>query len=240
MSYAFSPAPTRSLAIAGSAPRFPVNRIFCVGRNYAAHAREMGQDAREPPFFFMKPAQAAVDASAPVAIAYPPHTKNFHHEIELVVAIGAGGAIVNALPTTDPVSDSGGAPNVGGIRPGPLTPVPNGTAAAGDATDEVVTGTLGDTLDGVRDAISNFGLQVTLDGTAGVTPAADATDTSLTASLDGTAATLDRPAPDAAVGGVGSGFWPVGVAPTLTAGVSARTSSGCAASSAAFWRTSAS
>lgn len=103
MSYAFSPAPTRSLAIAGSAPRFPVNRIFCVGRNYAAHAREMGQDAREPPFFFMKPAQAAVDASAPVAIAYPPHTKNFHHEIELVVAIGAGGANIAAERALDHV-----------------------------------------------------------------------------------------------------------------------------------------
>lgn len=92
MSYAVpAPAP-RSLSIAGSSDRFPVNRIFCVGRNYAAHAREMGRDPdREAPFFFMKPAQAAVDASAPVSIPYPPRTKNFHHEIELVVAIAKGG-----------------------------------------------------------------------------------------------------------------------------------------------------
>ena len=82
----------RTLAIAGTHERFPVHRIFCVGRNYAAHAREMGMDAREPPFFFMKPASAARDASEPVTIAYPPKTNNFHHEIELVVAIASGGA----------------------------------------------------------------------------------------------------------------------------------------------------
>ena len=91
-------APTlRTLAVAGRDERFPVNRIFCVGRNYAAHAREMGADPdREPPFFFMKPAQAAVDASAPVAIPYPPKTAKLHHEIELVVAIGEGGADIVA------------------------------------------------------------------------------------------------------------------------------------------------
>ncbi|MCX7060191.1 MAG: fumarylacetoacetate hydrolase family protein [Gammaproteobacteria bacterium] len=93
MTYAIPAPAQRSLSIAGSAERFPVNRIFCVGRNYAAHAREMGRDPdREAPFFFMKPAQAAVDASAPATIPYPPRTKNFHHEIELVVAIGKGGA----------------------------------------------------------------------------------------------------------------------------------------------------
>ena len=81
-----------TLAIAGSDERFPVNRVFCVGRNYAAHAREMGKDPdREPPFFFMKPANAVVDAAAPVRVPYPPKTKNYHHEIELVVAIGQGG-----------------------------------------------------------------------------------------------------------------------------------------------------
>lgn len=87
------PAPT-TLAVSGTDARFPVNRIFCVGRNYAAHAREMGKDpTRESPFFFMKPASAAVDASAAeVSIPYPPKTTNFHHEIELVVAIGEGGA----------------------------------------------------------------------------------------------------------------------------------------------------
>ena len=95
MTYAFDPAPIPTLAIAGSVARFPVNRVFCVGRNYAAHAREMGQDEREPPFFFMKPGNAVVDASGGEArIPYPPMTSNFHHEIELVVAIGTGGANV--------------------------------------------------------------------------------------------------------------------------------------------------
>jgi fumarylpyruvate hydrolase len=95
MAYVIDAAPVHSLAVAGSAARFPVNRIFCVGRNYAAHAREMGMDERDPPFFFMKPASAAVDASAGEAvISYPPMTGNFHHEIELVVAIGSAGAAV--------------------------------------------------------------------------------------------------------------------------------------------------
>jgi fumarylpyruvate hydrolase len=94
MKYAVSPAPVYSLLIAGSDEQFPVNRIFCVGRNYAAHAREMGKDPdREPPFFFMKPANATVAAgSGEVTIPYPPKTANFHHEIELVVAIAKGGA----------------------------------------------------------------------------------------------------------------------------------------------------
>ena len=93
MTYAIPAPPQRSLSIAGSSDRFPVNRIFCVGRNYAAHAREMGRDPdREAPFFFMKPAQAVVDAAQSVSIPYPPRTQNFHHEIELVVAIAKGGA----------------------------------------------------------------------------------------------------------------------------------------------------
>ncbi|HET9147475.1 MAG TPA: fumarylacetoacetate hydrolase family protein, partial [Acetobacteraceae bacterium] len=69
---------------------FPVRRIFCVGRNYAAHAREMGADpSREPPFFFTKPADALVTGGAEVK--YPPVCKSLHFEMELVVAIGAGG-----------------------------------------------------------------------------------------------------------------------------------------------------
>jgi fumarylpyruvate hydrolase len=94
MKYAVSPAPVHALPVAGSDEQFPVNRIFCVGRNYAAHAREMGKDPdRDPPFFFMKPANAVVVAGADeVTIPYPPKTANFHHEIELVVAIGTGGA----------------------------------------------------------------------------------------------------------------------------------------------------
>jgi len=85
MKYAVPVPPTYSLAIAGSDEAFPVNRIFCVGRNYAAHAREMGKDPdRDPPFFFMKPACAAIQAGKKeIEIPYPPMTANFHHEIEL-------------------------------------------------------------------------------------------------------------------------------------------------------------
>jgi fumarylpyruvate hydrolase len=84
-------APARpSVDVAGSSERFPVHRIYCVGRNYAAHAREMGMDPeREPPFFFSKPADAVVSNGA--SVPYPPRTTNLHHEIELVVAIGSGG-----------------------------------------------------------------------------------------------------------------------------------------------------
>ena len=93
MQFAVPPPEVRTLTVAGRAERFPVNRIFCVGRNYAAHAREMGKDPdREPPFFFMKPAQAVVDAAEPVTVPYPSQTENYHHEIELVVAIGRGGS----------------------------------------------------------------------------------------------------------------------------------------------------
>ena len=82
-----------SVAVEGSAARFPVRRVFCVGRNYAAHAREMGSDpSREPPFFFTKPADAVVPASG--TLPYPPMTQDLHHEVELVVALGAGGADV--------------------------------------------------------------------------------------------------------------------------------------------------
>ncbi|OON64739.1 fumarylacetoacetate hydrolase [Massilia sp. KIM] len=82
-----------SVAVAGSSARFPVRRVFCVGRNYAAHAREMGSDpSREPPFFFTKPADAVVPASG--TVPYPPMTADLHHEVEMVVALGAGGAEV--------------------------------------------------------------------------------------------------------------------------------------------------
>ena len=81
---------TPSLPIAESNQVFPVGRIYCVGRNYAEHAREMGHDPeREPPFFFMKPADAIVQNGA--AIAFPQATKDLHHEIEMVVAIGRDG-----------------------------------------------------------------------------------------------------------------------------------------------------
>ncbi|TWA84240.1 fumarylpyruvate hydrolase [Azospirillum brasilense] len=89
MAYAIPLWPQPTVPVAGGDP-FPVRRIYCVGRNYAAHAREMGADPdREPPFFFMKPADAIVADGT--AIPYPPRTTNLHHEIELVVAIGTGG-----------------------------------------------------------------------------------------------------------------------------------------------------
>jgi fumarylpyruvate hydrolase len=92
MKYAIPAPPLYTLAVHGRPERFPVNRVFCVGRNYAAHAREMGKDPdREAPFFFMKPANAVVDATHQATLPYPPKTANFHHEIELVVAIGQGG-----------------------------------------------------------------------------------------------------------------------------------------------------
>lgn len=85
------PAPVQAtVAVEGSSARFPVRRIFCVGRNYAEHAREMGNDPdREPPFFFTKPADAVVDSGT--TLPYPPATADLHFESELVVAIGKGG-----------------------------------------------------------------------------------------------------------------------------------------------------
>ncbi len=89
--YVFSPPQAPYVEVAGpDRLRFPVHRIYCVGRNYAEHAREMGMDpAKEPPFFFTKPADAIVHDGADVP--YPPRTANLHHEIELVVAIGKAG-----------------------------------------------------------------------------------------------------------------------------------------------------
>ena len=94
MNYVFPPEPQVAVPISGSDAVFPVRRIYCVGRNYAAHAREMGFDPdREPPFFFCKPDNSivVVPPGQTVEIAYPPQTSDFQHEIELVVAIGRGG-----------------------------------------------------------------------------------------------------------------------------------------------------
>jgi len=97
MHYAVPAPQLPTLTVAGRDERFPVNRIFCVGRNYAAHAREMGKDPdRDPPFFFMKPANAAVDATRATTVPYPSKTRNYQHEIELVVAIGKGGRDIAA------------------------------------------------------------------------------------------------------------------------------------------------
>lgn len=94
MSFAFPPPATASVAIVGRTERFPVHRIYCVGRNYAAHAREMGKDPeREAPFFFAKPADAIVANGS--QLPFPSRTSDLHHEIELVVALGTGGANIS-------------------------------------------------------------------------------------------------------------------------------------------------
>ena len=88
--YLFAPAPQPCVAVQGQSARFPVRRIYCVGRNYAEHSREMGYDPRATvPFFFDKPADALVADGG--IVPYPTGTSNLHHEVELVLAIGAGG-----------------------------------------------------------------------------------------------------------------------------------------------------
>jgi fumarylpyruvate hydrolase len=101
LSLVFDPLPT-VLAPVSDGRQFPVRRIFCIGRNYAAHAREMGGDAdREPPFYFTKWAEAVVPTGT--MIAYPPLTANFHYEGELVVAIGKGGRAIAPADALDHV-----------------------------------------------------------------------------------------------------------------------------------------
>ena len=92
--YIIPPYPRASAAVMSSEQRFPVRRIFCVGRNYGAHAREMGFSDKEPPFFFTKPADALVETG--VTIPYPPLTEDLHHEIELVLAVGKSGVNIPA------------------------------------------------------------------------------------------------------------------------------------------------
>jgi fumarylpyruvate hydrolase len=98
MSTVFPPAPVATVPVVGRSERFPVHRIYCVGRNYEEHAKEMGFTGREPPFFFMKPADAVlpVEAGQTGHMPYPSLTANLHHEIELVVAIGKGGRAIAA------------------------------------------------------------------------------------------------------------------------------------------------
>ena len=97
------PAPAIvSLAVEGSSARFPVNRIYCVGRNYAEHAREMGHDPnKEPPFFFMKPSTAIVTDGGD--FPYPSLSKDVHHEMEMVVAIGKGGSNISSAKALEHV-----------------------------------------------------------------------------------------------------------------------------------------
>lgn len=106
MDYVVAPQETTSLPIIGSEARFPVRRVYCVGRNYAAHAREMGFDPdREPPFFFCKPADAVVPVKQgeTLELQYPAQTNNYHFEIELVVAIGKGGRDITAAQANEHV-----------------------------------------------------------------------------------------------------------------------------------------
>ena len=98
MPYLFAPPPPVSIPIHGQEVRFPVHRIYCVGRNYEEHAREMGFSGREPPFFFLKPADAlvVVEPKQTGSMPYPSLTQNLHHEVELVVALGRGGRNIAA------------------------------------------------------------------------------------------------------------------------------------------------
>ena len=91
--WAFNPQPPTAVSIAGEEQLFPVHRVYCVGQNYREHAREMGDSGREPPFFFAKPADAVTQERL---IAYPPRTRQLHHEVELVVALGGGGSNIDA------------------------------------------------------------------------------------------------------------------------------------------------
>ena len=102
MNYVFPPATQAALPVAGDDALFPVRRVYCVGRNYADHAAEMGADTREPPFFFSKPADALVPGGeSTVDVLYPPQTAKLQHEVELVVAIGRGGANIPVAEALD-------------------------------------------------------------------------------------------------------------------------------------------
>jgi fumarylpyruvate hydrolase len=98
MSHVFPPAPVIDLPVVGHKERFPVRRVYCVGRNYVEHAKEMGFTGREAPFFFLKPADAliVVPEGQTGQMPYPSLTKDLHHEIEWVAAIGKGGKNIKA------------------------------------------------------------------------------------------------------------------------------------------------
>jgi fumarylpyruvate hydrolase len=100
MAFAFVPPAQTAVPIQGSNDQYPVHRIYCVGKNYAAHIREMGADLREPPCFFLKPADAIVLNGR---MPYPPGTQNLHYEGELVVALGKGGRNIRAADAFDHV-----------------------------------------------------------------------------------------------------------------------------------------
>ncbi|KNZ32593.1 MAG: 5-carboxymethyl-2-hydroxymuconate isomerase [Methylibium sp. NZG] len=105
MNYVFDPEPQVAVPVADSDAHFPVRRIYCVGRNYAAHAREMGADERDPPFFFCKPDNTIVfcPPGKTVEVPYPAQTSDYQHEIELVAAIGKAGRDIAAVRALDHV-----------------------------------------------------------------------------------------------------------------------------------------
>ena len=105
MTYVFPPEPNVGVPVAGGEALYPVRRIYCVGRNYAAHAREMGADERDPPFFFCKPDNAIVvcPPGRTVEVPYPSQTGDYQHEIELVVAIGKAGRDIPAARANEHV-----------------------------------------------------------------------------------------------------------------------------------------
>lgn len=105
MRFVFTPPVQASVPVVGQTEHFPIHRIYCVGRNYAEHAKEMGFTGREAPFFFMKPADAVLTAEGQAAMdmPYPSLTSNLHHEIELVVAIGKGGKNISAAQAMEHV-----------------------------------------------------------------------------------------------------------------------------------------
>jgi|SRR5690625_1068898 len=103
--WVFQPEPVTALAVADSEALFPVHRIYCVGRNYAEHAQEMGHSGREAPFFFMKPADALVQVPEhrEGVINYPSRTENLHYEIELVAALSKGGRQLTVEQAADAI-----------------------------------------------------------------------------------------------------------------------------------------
>ncbi len=101
MNFVIPVPPVASVEVAGSEDRFPVRRIYCIGRNYLAHRKEMGHDDRKPPFYFQKPADALLASGS--EFPYPPQTDNVHFEVELVVAIAKGGADIPVEDALDHV-----------------------------------------------------------------------------------------------------------------------------------------